>query len=922
MNKKFLSAILFGALMVTSTGTFVSCKDYDDDIENLQGQINNLATKSDVEAKLAQLQAALNAAQAESSANAADIAALEKEVASMMAKVEAAVESEIAEYKTEIEALVKKVEALVGKVADFVTSVELVDSYTADNGNYENADRANLSFASAIVTADHVFGEDLTGELTFTKGDQVQTTDQFVVRVSPTNAVLTPEMISLVDSEGKNLDEMLTIVSVEKFNGVLGVVPPAGETRAATNTGLWTVTAQLTKYDANAFNAAALVKADDASKGLRLYAVQVNNAIGSADARYVSSSYDLTLNKGTFEIDSDLDFIVKTPLATEHVADINNRVYGYNSYSFSASANSSYYPLCYKELAWKDGAKDALKDNTKPVYDININDNRSKENVILGVQGEDITISIVKETAAASEYKAPSIAAMYVVLDKANAVESLGSEINAWNAYTYTGLNEVVKGTTATIKVDYSASVNDIIGFRVFAVNHDGKLVDPDGRAFYVRIGDPADDWAVAATSITPVSETWKNVKTEKVAVEMAKVKPAKVTFTVDEKNELFKVFVYQKNAEEATFALSHTEDWTYPTDYPTFDNFVAIAAQPVQEWYKYEDGKTYYGTLTAYDATGFEVGTLRVSFTKNIPTASPEGLTIKTNQVVDGIYNCYLIPNKWEATKATAGTMKMDQIFNFPAKADPSKYSIKFATTKYNADNEAYTDVMPVAGDKAVEVAAKLIDNETKHATTATYDYGYISSVNHAAAVAAGKALNPAYNVIVEEPVVNFETVYNCIYNDTYTWAWATREELHAAWSNASFNWMEKNEAGEYVHALPELTLTYGTEFTLKDIDKYIMGKSEWDNVYNSMLNPSYKNSLSIQKATFTSDVNGKEEYFAPVYEKGGHITSLKVVPNESNPTADVASTLTIEVKDMYGHDRVITIPAVVKPRKTEAAE
>ena len=39
MNKKFLSAILFGALMVTSTGTFVSCKDYDDDIDNLQGQI-------------------------------------------------------------------------------------------------------------------------------------------------------------------------------------------------------------------------------------------------------------------------------------------------------------------------------------------------------------------------------------------------------------------------------------------------------------------------------------------------------------------------------------------------------------------------------------------------------------------------------------------------------------------------------------------------------------------------------------------------------------------------------------------------------------------------------------------------------------------------------------------------------------------
>ena len=40
MNKKFLSAILFGALMATSAGTFVSCKDYDDDINNLQEQID------------------------------------------------------------------------------------------------------------------------------------------------------------------------------------------------------------------------------------------------------------------------------------------------------------------------------------------------------------------------------------------------------------------------------------------------------------------------------------------------------------------------------------------------------------------------------------------------------------------------------------------------------------------------------------------------------------------------------------------------------------------------------------------------------------------------------------------------------------------------------------------------------------------
>jgi hypothetical protein len=42
MNKKFLSAILFGALMVTSTGTFVSCKDYDDDIDNINKELSTL----------------------------------------------------------------------------------------------------------------------------------------------------------------------------------------------------------------------------------------------------------------------------------------------------------------------------------------------------------------------------------------------------------------------------------------------------------------------------------------------------------------------------------------------------------------------------------------------------------------------------------------------------------------------------------------------------------------------------------------------------------------------------------------------------------------------------------------------------------------------------------------------------------------
>ena len=45
MNKKFLSAILFGALMVSSTGTFVSCKDYDDDIDRIDKELTEVKSQ-------------------------------------------------------------------------------------------------------------------------------------------------------------------------------------------------------------------------------------------------------------------------------------------------------------------------------------------------------------------------------------------------------------------------------------------------------------------------------------------------------------------------------------------------------------------------------------------------------------------------------------------------------------------------------------------------------------------------------------------------------------------------------------------------------------------------------------------------------------------------------------------------------------
>ena len=55
MIKKFLSATLYGALLLGLSGAFVACKDYDEDIQGLDDRLTA------VENKVTELEAAINA---------------------------------------------------------------------------------------------------------------------------------------------------------------------------------------------------------------------------------------------------------------------------------------------------------------------------------------------------------------------------------------------------------------------------------------------------------------------------------------------------------------------------------------------------------------------------------------------------------------------------------------------------------------------------------------------------------------------------------------------------------------------------------------------------------------------------------------------------------------------------------------------
>ena len=912
--------------MLGTTGTFTSCKDYDDDITNLQTQINNLATKQDMEAKLSQMQASIDAAKTAADAAmakaqealtkaeaAGDQAAIENlgneidaletrvkaledaaiDVEALKSELKTATEDQLDGFRTEMESLIEQVEGLVGKLADMVTSVELVTSFTA---NPVGAYPVELSFTTANEQ-DNVFEEDIANAITFKKGNQVQTPSTFIVRVSPTNAALTPEMISLVNSQGKNLDDMVTIKSVEKFNGLL-------TTRAAENSGLWEVEVELTQYDKDEFAAATKTKVNGVDKSI-LYAVQVNNTPTAEEtaSRYITSSYDLTLAWEEYEPVDELNYFVND----KNIKVINNR-YAFGRCASLPNYNGTATP--YEELTWTgDPAVAIVKNPANTAKDAN--DDRHDVSAYPAVQGEDIVISL---TTSDTEIEAPeNIRAMYVTLDyEKNAVESAPSEWNAWNSYKYTGLNSVVEGTEVTITINPGEGqtiIDDYIGFRVYAVNYDGTLVDPDGKAFYVKVGNPAQDWNAVNTVIIPDAKNSTLPTTEQSADEAVTltkltgaVKATWVTDKIGTNEHVFDAVFEGQGISFATTSLSTTASSISSSI--DFSKLVKVHTVPtITDWTQYVDNKTYNGTLTIYNADDFVLATINVSMTKQLPTA-PKGFSVKTNQLdANGVYNCYLVPDTWTAPNATKGTMDMDDVFNWGA-GESAQYVISFANAKKASGKDVANEV---AGTADLEVVAEdYIDNKTQHATTVYYDFGQISSETKDA---SGNIIN--YRVAV----TTFPTVFNCIYNDTYTWHWGTAEEVKEKYPSAG--WTGKNA--------PITELEYGSDYTFAtpngaaySFDAVIVGASSRDGKYSAWLDQPYQSSLQFVEAHVISKGNGVEDEYFEVDKDSSNRLYFKAtaISENTNPTANVPSTLKLVYKDMYDHDVVIELDMTVVPR------
>ena len=633
--------------------------------------------------------------------------------------------------KETIGSLTVKVNAYKGAVDELysaVTSVELVKAYSGVNGFTSDLNVINglspltVDMLHGLISDDSKFGDengnDAKPVVEYVKGKDIDVKDDasIVVRVNPVNADLTKgAKIILLNSKGESLEDIVKVGNPSKFDKLI-------TTRAAAtvNTGLWKLPISVAEgVSEEDFKKAVTVKDENGNEKAILYAVAINNTVDSkaeaAADRYVVSTYDVKPTYNKFVPSNDFTFKV----GGKDVEGIHNR---WNGEKISGE-NSRYSSEKNPELAWANdaAAEPVLEGEKKNVENANWNSNRSDVrywNSLLQVEvGKSFSITDLKtsDNKAADYY--------YVVLDKDNAIESGVSELNAWKSYTIEGLNEVrpaSENLTLTIKTE--AANHDIIGFRVYAVNKDGKLLDPDGKAFYVVVGENYTSGIVG------------NLDAVNKITEKKDFSPVEgVTYgdwePVDDENAyplgvkpVFTPVYYDKDGNETTNMAEVTKIAFKVSDPGLIADGAKVSLKSTLK--KHTDNYNYY-----------EVGTVTATYTKVLPKVFPADITFRPEQETGkgtGYFIAYMKPEYGYTVtnKSVYGSVDLHNVFY---NLDP-KVSFEIADAAKDADDKLISVKANEGNSFKVTVAAKdFINSTTKHAVTAKYNYGPISLLKNA---------------------------------------------------------------------------------------------------------------------------------------------------------------------------------------------
>ena len=950
MNRKFFNLLLMGALAVTAIGSVSSCKDYDDDINNLQDQISQLASASDLEAKVSELRGLI-------STNSSNISAVQAAVAqaTTLDEVKAylttcdyadkkyvddalkalengtiadiqnqltedgealddldgrldEVEETLATLKDEthpndltavnakVTAIENELKDIIGEYTTMVTDVEL---YTTSANRWSNGlpdkDLLFVWVASEQTTKfpadDAVANEQIEFKA---EHKNVTTTDSLVIRVSPTNAELTASNISLINSQGKELSSLVSVQSVKRYNKLI-----TGETRAAADgNGLWTVTFKLKDgVNLSDFEAATL-----SQNNYIQFAVAVKNT-ASSDTRRVISAYDVTAKGSSYEPANGNIIAMGNDGVWKDIKTLRNRFYKTSETVYGAySAETDETKAGVAELMWAENtpytAENADDHVALDAYDVRNGLNLlpvtlgQKINICVGATVSSGNYPVYYSTATGRGY---AIKGFYVTLDTNFAIESAPSELNAWAKYSY----ENVGVTTSTGKITQKATMiygnegyitinklddtvvkGDIIGFRVYAVNLDGTLVDPDGRAFYVKVGETKDAQSATANA-TLADHKFFNATSSASNFYADFAVSDDFNFNVDGAQLSSLSWTIDKNTNPGDLGndpILPTASTDYAVAYLNATGGTATAADKVATMrvylirpQKFVDGGTYTMTATLKDAT-HEVRDYTVQFTKVMPTAED---VITLNYVDEGLVERNIFSNtavnNTNIYKLTAGDTPVSKEFTEYLKdLTDTHYTLWFSGVNNYKVTSPYDYSIPAAN----------IDGKA-HDIYYSYNFGAIG-LTHNYVTGAWKTDDNYTKTSLDTKTMNFKT-----WLDFSTLEWNGSSYGKLTWEAGKSGAVTKQ--GAYIKMTNSL-LTRFTTMLSYITEYYTIEKVEFDNAAFT---------VEYQYSTNSSGVRTSETF----------------VFTQSNVTTVPTTTgnLTITLADCFGHKKAFTLPVTI---------
>ena len=815
-------------------------------------------------------------------------------------------------------------------IGEYTTMVTAVDLYKTDANRWSNGLPDNdLTFI--WVPSEHTTkfpaDKNLTdAQIEFSADHKnITITDSLVVRVSPTNAELTPANISLINSQGKELNEFVDVQSVKPYKKLI-----TGATRAANATegnGLWTVTFKLKDgVDIQKFEEATI-----SQNSYVQFAVAVKNTTSEAkeSPRRVVSAYSVDVKGSSYEPANNNILVQGNDDVWKDIRSIRNRFgYQYDNNGervFGAcSSETGEFVNGVNELEWAGKTPytaEEAANHTKLAK--NMTEIRAwnhhplpvtvgkKINIALGAMLGSNNTPFYYNTETGRGY---AVKGFYVTLDKDFAIESAPSELNAWAKYSYENVGVTnSKGTiTKAAHMFYGnegyITINsledtevkgDIIGFRVFAVNFDGTLVDPDGRAFYVKVGDAKDQQTVAEANATITatasgsqyfkrngneSNFFANITTDAFNVGATEITDWTVDYTNNPgdlgndpiKNlsygDDFNVKYYNKKGQEVSIASGE----------------VASAKVFLLRPQRFVDGGTYTIKATLSDNV-HELRDVTLKFTKVMPTAKD----IKALKYVDEklVANNLFSNVDWTSSniyKFNQNPANDGSIYEKVVSREMTDYVSGLVDSHYTLWFESLNvEQSKIAFDYSYSVDRKNIDGK-EHAIKYAYDFGPISLTH---SYVTGEWLTPSEYVINAES--NLKMLFNTWLNKE-TWAWKKDYTPTLTWNAGVPVKNQKVSAANIIGANSLLG-----RFNDKSLDAlfaagYTQIAEKNGKPYVSFSNPAFDVTVDIEHSTSLGSA--------------GNIT---FVFNQTTKTTvpDTSGTLTVGVEDCFGQVKVITL-------------